>query len=302
MNYESLVIDKENDDVRYNDSAHKYWVKNENLPCISATTLIKRFENFDEDFWSKYKTLEKILQDDFKLIKGDLLKYKKINLNYLKDFNITEEEFDEERKAILSEWEEKRTISCIRGTNIHKQFELGHLAGDTKELSMLNLGGKFPTIRTNKIVPGKGVYSELLLSRISEDKKLRIAGQADLVLVDGNDVYILDYKSSKKIDTKSYFDTRSRKKTMMKYPLNNIEDSNFWHYSLQLSLYAWMIEKVNPDFNIKLLMLIHIDHDNKVTNYECQYLKKDVERMLAFYKQELAHEEFQKSLEKKSWE
>jgi hypothetical protein len=59
-----------------------------------------------------------------------------------------------------------------------------------------------------------------------------------------------------------------------------------------------MIQKISPEFNIKLLMLIHHDHDGNVTTYECEYRKSDVERMLAFYKKELEHEEFKKSLEK----
>jgi transcriptional regulator with AAA-type ATPase domain len=82
------------------------------------------------------------------------------------------------------------------------------------------------------------------------------------------------------------------------YPLNNIDDSNFWHYTLQLSTYAWMIQKIDPRFNIKLLQLIHYDHDGNVTEYNCEYLKNDVERMLAFYKKELEHEEFKKTRQK----
>lgn len=45
-------------------------------------------------------------------------------------------------------------------------------------------------------------------------------------------------------------------------------------------------------------MLIHHDHNGNITNYECEYRKDDVERMLSFYKSQLEHEEFQKSLEK----
>lgn len=45
-------------------------------------------------------------------------------------------------------------------------------------------------------------------------------------------------------------------------------------------------------------MLIHFDHSGGVNNYECQYLKNDVERMLAYYKKKVEHEEFSKSMEK----
>ena len=119
-----------------------------------------------------------------------------------------------------------------------------------------------------------------------------------MIIVDDKDVYVCDYKTNKSIDKKSYFDRARKKHAMMKYPLNNIQDTNFWHYSLQLSTYAWMIQKINPEFNIKLLMLIHYDHDGGVTTYECDYLKNDVERMLAYHKKQIEHEEFNSSRQK----
>lgn len=303
MDFSNLKVDKENTSVRYNDELHKYWTKESGEACISATTLIHKFTTFDEDFWSAYKTLEKLTtQDDFSKMKIELLKDKKFDDGYLLQSNIAKEFFESERQKLLAEWDEKREVSCVRGTAIHKEKELQNLAGKSKELSSLKLGGSFPTIITNNIVGGqKGVYPELLLSRISADGQLRIAGQADLVIVDDWDVYILDYKTGKTMDLKSYFDPRRRKYVMMKYPLNNIMDCNFLHYTLQLSLYAWMIQKIDERFNIKLLMLIHYDHNGGVAYYECEYKKTDVERMLAFHKAQVAHEKFNRSIQKIEW-
>ena len=81
----------------------------------------------------------------------------------------------------------------------------------------------------------------------------------------------------------------------MLYPLNNIQDSNFWHYSLQLSLYAWLIKKIDPRFNIKKLILMNHDHDGNYTEHECEYLEKEVEAMLLYYKKQLKHEKFKES-------
>lgn len=295
----NIKVDKENEYVSYNDELHKYWVKDSSEFCISATTLIHKFTTFDEDFWSSYKAFERVAPESFKKIKNNLLKTKKIQKNILEVLGIEEEEFQKTKKEILKEWAIKREESCIRGTKFHSEQEEQHWNGNTKEIKQLGLGGSFVPISTNKIEIGKkGIYPEILLSRISNDKILKVAGQADLVIVDGNEVHVLDYKTSKSIDKKAYFDTRSRKATMMKYPLNNIEDSNFWHYTLQLSLYAWMIQKECPEAIIKSLTLIHYDHDGNITNYECEYRKKDVERMLAFYKNQLAHKKFKESIKK----
>lgn len=72
----------------------------------------------------------------------------------------------------------------------------------------------------------------------------------------------------------------------MKYPLNNLDDVNYWHYTLQLSTYAWMIQKKNPEFEIEDLVLVHFDHSDNMTVYHLPYLKDEVIRMLSFYKKE----------------
>jgi hypothetical protein len=76
----------------------------------------------------------------------------------------------------------------------------------------------------------------------------------------------------------------------MLYPLNHLDDVNFNHYQLQLSTYAWMLQKINPNFVIKDLILSHYDHEGKNTLYHCDYLKKEVEDMLKFHKKQLIKE------------
>ena len=196
INFNELLVDKENSLVSYNDKLHKYWIKGTKQACISVTTLIHKFTTFDEEFWSSYKALERILdEDEFKQIKPELLSTKKLNPDLLDRIGIEKELFNETRDEILAEWAEKREISCIRGTKIHEQHELGHLDGITPEIQQLGLGGSFkPRVDNNIVLGEQGVYPELLLSYVSEDNKLRLAGQADLVIVDGDSVYILDYK------------------------------------------------------------------------------------------------------------
>ncbi len=59
------------------------------------------------------------------------------------------------------------------------------------------------------------------------------------------------------------------------------------HYTLQLSMYAYLLQQINPDLNIKMLKLIHIDHSNKVEEIEVEYMKKEVEVLLKHYKKQL---------------
>lgn len=298
IDFKKLQVDKENEEVEYNDEIHKYWTKKGLNPCISVTTLIHQFSTFDEYFWSRYKALEAILgEEEFKSVKPLLLEYKVFKKEILVDLGISKETFDAEVDRILGEWEEKRERACERGTKIHRDYELKTLASDYSALADYDIpkfvnGGSFKVDTSNRIQEGHYVLPELLLSRVSEDGILRIAGQADLIIVSGTDVYILDYKTNKKIETKSFFDRKKKKSAKMKYPLNNLDDVNYFHYEMQLSTYAWMIEKNNPNLKVKGLYLLHHDHSDNKTVYHCEYRKADVERMLAFYKKEVAYKEY----------
>lgn len=97
---------------------------------------------------------------------------------------------------------------------------------------------------------------------------------------------IVTHNTNKKIETKSFFDNKSKKNVMMKFPLNNIQDSNYWHYTLQLSTYAWMIQQLNPEFEIEDLVLVHFDHEDNMTVYHLPYLKEEVVSMLRHFKKE----------------
>ena len=136
-----------------------------------------------------------------------------------------------------------------------------------------------------------GVYPELLMHRISEDGKLRVAGQADLIIIENGNIHIIDYKTNAKIDKSSYYNPATKQKQMMQYPVNNLQDCNYYHYNLQLSLYAWMLKKAHPELTVKSLTIIHIDHKDKTTFYDLPYLEKDVERMLAYYKGKILKDE-----------
>ena len=140
LNFDTLQVDKANDIVEYNDKLHKYWVKDTQQACISVTTLIHNYTVFDEAFWSSYKALESLVDVEvFNGVKPDLLDKKQFNLRYLDMTNVNEDDFNERRDEILEDWANKREESCIRGSKIHKELELGHLEGNTNEIKKLCL-------------------------------------------------------------------------------------------------------------------------------------------------------------------
>jgi len=319
IDYSKLNIDKQSFDnkVCFNDEFHKYFEKGQTPNFVSVTTVIHSFtQEFDAEFWSRYKALQKLVgQDAFdgpvikkgtaktpekrgpsSEVKKALLASKVYNHKYTGAFNIAECDLEDCAAEMRKSYDEERETSCFRGTTIHKNLENLMTSKAETNMKVLGLEDKIPgkfrfDSNTKELIPGN-IYPEILLYRISDDGKLRIAGQVDLLIVDHDGgVIIVDFKTNKKLDKKSYFNPTTKQSTKMKYPLNNIDDCNFMHYSLQLSLYFWLANKLNSNLFLKGLYIIHYDHDGNVNNHECEYLKDDVERMLAFHKKQLENEQ-----------
>ena len=286
-----MKIDKQNGNVCFNDENHCYWNVNDNEKYISVTTLIHQFtQPFDKEFWSAYKALEKLIpKDSWAIEKKSLLNSKKFDRSILDVYDISENDFNKTQQDILDSWDEENRKSCERGTQIHSDIE-NSFYKKPKDISLkkFGIGGKFECKKDyTELDLEYGVYPEYLIYRESEDGILRIAGQVDLIIKSGNEIVIVDHKTNKKIEQKSFYNSKTRSSAKMKYPLNNLDDVNFYHYTMQLSTYAWMLQKINPNFIIKDLILNHYDHNGNNTLYHCEYLKDEVERMLRFYKKQV---------------
>lgn len=289
-----MKFDKKNGNVAFVDKTHEYFdVTDPNKKYISVTTLIHKYTRpFDSDFWSKYKALERLIpKDSWQIEKKSLLSSKKFDKEILKIYNISENKFNQEQQNILDEWQKKNIESCRRGTKIHSMLENAlYKAEKNVSLKKFGIGGKFECRKDYyELDLENGAYPEYLI--YLEDGDFRLAGQVDLIVKQGNNITIADYKTNQKIDQKGGFDTVSKSTAKMLYPLNNLEDANFYHYTMQLSTYAYMLQKINPNFIIKDLILYHFDHNNKETMYHCDYLKDEVERMFSHYKKNMSLEQ-----------
>lgn len=285
------VITKQNGNIAFVEKTHKYFdVTNPDAVFTSVTTMIHNYtQEFDKDFWSAYKALEKLLPKDvWNIEKKSLLSTKKFDKVLLEMHGIDENDFNREQQGILDDWDNENRKSCERGTRIHAELENSFYEKKKDiDISKFEIGGKFVCEKNRTELDLEyGIYPEYLISRISEDGKLRIAGQIDLLVKKGNKLTIGDFKTNKKIETKSFFNQKTKQSVKMKFPLNNLDDTNYWHYCLQLSTYAWMLQKYNPEFEIEDLVMIHFDHDDNMTVYHLPYLKDEVVKMLSHFKKE----------------
>lgn len=293
-----MEYDKINDEIAFRESDHKYFnVKYLDREYTSVTTLIGKYhEEFDAEFWSSYKALEYLMGPEFEYtgVKIELLKTKIWDDALLDTFDISPQAFEVTKLGYITEWDITRDAACERGSIYHAGKEMKFYEKSQHRMSEYNfnldyLKGNFVCERHNfDLNQEKAILPEYLMYYSTPDGILNIAGQADIVIKDGNDIYILDFKTNAKgIKNKAHFDKQKKRKQSMYYPINNLDDHAMMHYTLQLSIYAWILQRINPEFNIKLLRILHVDGKNKETIYDLDYKKADVERLLKHYKKTL---------------
>jgi hypothetical protein len=147
----------------------------------------------------------------------------------------------------------------------------------------------------------QGCYPELLVYL----KSFGVCGQSDKIDVYNNTVDVSDYKTNKEIKLESYVNWEGIS-SKMKAPLQHLDDCNFNHYALQLSLYMFIILKHNPGLRPGKLTMQHVQfeengrdkNDYPVTKlnkdgdpiikdviyYDLPYLKDEVVLMLNYAK------------------
>jgi hypothetical protein len=275
-----MQYDKINGDVAFREADHKYF--NIKHPARSYTEKFVGIETFNGVKGANNRYIQQPHECKFSLLNA-----KRFDNQWLNYFKINEQEFEKEVFAIQASYKNAADVACIRGTEYHNVKENKYYMQEIHKVdNLLDIDDEFVCQKNNfDLTRERAILPEYLLYYTSEDGILNLAGQADLIIKDGNDIYILDYKTNAKgIKTTAHFDWKSKKSQCMFFPINNLHDTTLIHYTIQLSIYAWMLQKLNPEFNIKMLKLLHVDGNGVETDYEVNYVKEDVERLLKHYK------------------
>ena len=155
-------------------------------------------------------------------------------------------------------WDLKKNLGTSVGTYIHAIEESKLFEDGVDELGLKVVPYEVEgsdKYQIQNIKPGHA-YPELITS-INKDH-VRIAGTSDKLSVDNQGfVHILDYKTDYSIDTKSFYDWKSKKYSMLKYPLDGIINSNYWIYGLKMSMYMFFTLHSYPEFKPGTILLEH---------------------------------------------
>lgn len=149
----------------------------------------------------------------------------------------------------------------------------------------------------------EGVYPEHLCYMVSAG----ICGQSDIVTIQDNTILVDDYKSNKEIRMKGYYDPKKQSTQRMLAPISHMDDCEYTHYSLQLSMYAYIIHRHNPQYKVGKLTIHHIQFEQEGTNthgypiykldnnkepivkdiiaLEVPYLRTEIEKIIAHHKE-----------------
>jgi len=217
--------------------SHRYNLStNPELEFISATTFVSQFfEKFDAE-----KVAKKLVASSPKYMGMSV-------------------------EDLLQVWRD----SADYGTLVHEQLE-NHILEkseltEPKAIQGMRWLNKFKMKSNFEIYPEVIIYS----------KELKISGTIDLLLFDkqSDNYIIMDWKTSKKIDTKSY-----RNKMGILPATSNIADTKFNHYALQLSLYRYLLEEYYG-LNISEHLIIHLK-DHECLGLHAPYMKDNIINMV----------------------
>lgn len=223
-------------EVTFHDEPHKYYVDDKEL--ISVTTIIHRYqEEFNEDYWSRYKANE---------------------------YSMTQ-------KEVLRAWKFINKKGTIKGSAIHDYTEnlfLNKVFSYPKQLILNEFGfdpvlpeylitkdhvDKFYDDVRGKLIP---IRTEMILY----DRESLIGGMLDMLFynIKTGEFQIWDWKTNKAFEME-------KKSRHFQGDLYMLEDSDLEIYSLQLAMYKLILEK-NTGIKLGKSYVVWFCHNNK--NYE----------------------------------
>ena len=222
---------------------------------------------------SNYTSVTTFCHSKFPKFDADLIIHKMMNSKYWyknKYYGKTQDE-------IKNEWELNRDNAANMGTKMHNDIECFYnkIKFNNNSIEMkyfFSFVNDFPELTPYR--------TEWMIW----DKQLKLAGSIDMVFMNDDDTLsIYDWKRCKEIVRNKRFEEYSNVEC-----LSHIPNTNYWHYSLQLNMYKYIIEK-NYKKVIKDLYLVCLHPDNKNESYiriEVPNLQHEINELLEIRKKD----------------
>lgn len=240
--------------IKFQENGHVYYVKREK-GFKSVTTLVHNsFEKFNAD---------KIIDNMMKSPNWENSKY-----------------YGKTKPEIKKIWKENGQEAAKMGTAMHAMFE--YFYNKTKPEIIESYQGTKEHAYFMNFIQDHPHLTPYRTEWNVYDETYKIAGSIDMIYInDDGTLSIYDWKRCKNIEKFNNFG----KKCLVK-GMHHIHDTNYWHYTLQLNIYKYILE-TKYGFKVKDLHLVVIHPDNTCNNYEkinCPFIQDDVRCLLETHK------------------
>jgi len=183
--------------------------------------------------------------------------------------------FGKTSAEIQKEWSDSGRVASAAGTALHLAIEQ-------------YLNGHAELIPHNVLATPEWNYFENFWKETKEDlvpyrteweiwaEEYKLAGSLDMVFYrKSDDSYLIyDWKRSKEIKMENRFESGFG-------PVEHLPDCNYWHYTLQLNIYRFVLERFYG-LRISEMYLVIMHPDNKnYHRYRLNRLEKETEDMFA---------------------
>ena len=171
------------------------------------------------------------------------------------------------KSEILEKWEKNRVEASQQGTILH----------DSIEKYYNNEKVENDSIEYKYFLNFQQDYIDLEAYRTEWEiyyEEASLAGSIDMLYKNSDGSYsIYDWKRTKKIEKNTMFEFGEK-------PLDHFPNTNFWHYSLQLNTYKYILEN-KYDMVIKdmYLVVLHPNNDN-YERIEVPQLQDDIDTLI----------------------
>ena len=209
-------------EFKFEPKYHKYTYQGNQF--TSVTKFIQKFHKpFEQEYWSKVKSEQLGVPQDW----------------------------------LLSEWKQINDYANEVGTDTHQWIELYYKKSWQEipsNLDTIHRINKFNVIYAKKLHKLEPIKFEVRIF----SKKWKIAGMIDALFLYKGKIYIFDWKTNKEITDDNHPKGKYEK---LLYPFEEYFKNHLNEYSLQLSLYALILEEWG--FEVDGSFIVHIGPGNE---------------------------------------